>query len=96
MNMDMERQILTPRVELGQATELGVHLRPTNVNDGLACCTKQDVVELLRTIQRENVQLGRGGEDHLQVWNWQDLLLTCCEPLRSRLALTERTTSIAT
>ena len=96
MNMDMERQILAPRVELGQATELRVHLRPTNVNDGLACCSKQDAVVLLRTIQRENVQLGRGGEDHLQVRNRQDLLLTCREPLCSRLALTERTTSITT
>src|ERR1043165_788500 len=95
MGVWMERYRLPPGLKVDQATKAGVKFGPTYVNDGLTCRLEQSSIERLRTMQRENMELLRSGEDDLQVRNSQDLLPARLEPCLPRLAPTRRTAPVA-
>jgi len=94
MGMGMQGHGLPPRLKVDQTTKAGVPLGPAHVDDGLTCRVNQCPVEHLRTMQGDNIELLRSGEDDLKVWNSQDLLPPRVKPCLPRLAPTRRTATV--
>ena len=98
MNVGMKKQVLPPRVQNAEKT----NLRPKIL--GMACnlaeCfshgAKQEVIELRLILQDERVEFMRQREDHVEVSGWKHFQLPRIDPSTTGLSLTLVAMTIAT
>lgn len=95
MGMEEPRHLLGPGLELSLTAELDMQLLSPHIDHGLAGCGDQGVIDRLRTILRELVDLSWSLEHRVQILRRQQVLDTGRKPVRPRLALTLRTVPVA-
>ena len=98
MNVGMKEQVLSPRVQNAEKTNLGSEILRIACN--LAECfshgTKQEVVEFHLILQDERVEFMRQREDHVEVAGWKQFQLPGIDPSTTCLSLTLVAMTIAT
>ena len=90
----MQHQVLSPRVQDGHASELGVQLRLSHVEQRLTRCSQQLGIEHFRTVQRDLIEYIRDRENNMKVRYGKNLPLPSNEPSFTRTCLTTRTTAV--
>ena len=98
MNVGMKEQVLSPRVQNAEETNLRSEILGIACN--LAECfshgAKQEVVEFRLILQDERVEFMRQREDHVEVPGWKQFQLPRVDPSTTCLSLTLVAMSIAT
>ena len=98
MNVGMKEQVLSPRVQNAEKTNLGSEILRIACN--LAECfshgAKQEVVEFRLILQDERVEFMRQREDHVEVSGWKQFEFPRVHPSTTRLSLTLVAMTIAT
>ena len=96
--MRVQQQVLSPRVQNAEKTNLGSEILGIACN--LAECfshgAKQEVVEFRRILQDERVEFMRQREDHVEVSGWKQFQLPRVDPSTTCLNLTLVAMTIAT
>ena len=98
MNVRMKEQVLSPRVEDAEKTNVRTEIFGIACN--LAECfshgAKQEVVEFRLILQDERVEFMRQREDHMEIPGWKQFQLPGLDPSTAGLSLTLVAMTIAT
>ena len=98
MNVGMKEQVLSPRVQNAEKTNLRSEI--LGIARNLAECfsygAKQEVVEFRLILQDERVEFMRQREDHVEVSGWKQFQLPRVDPSTTCLSLTLVAMTIAT
>ena len=95
VDVGMEHEGLTPGVQNGEDAHARAEPRCAEVEQSLACASKQDRVDDLGSMQSQDIEDRRDGEDDVKVRDVEHFIASRVEPSFPRLTTAPRTVTIA-